>query len=101
MYEIVVHEAAEEELNAAAVFYESRESDLGNEFLEELSQGFSRIGEHPLSYSVHFDDYRRYLMNRFPYSVVYRIEQDAILVFAVAHLRRRPGYWIDRNHITR
>lgn len=40
MYEIVVHEAAEEELNAAAVFYESRESDLGNEFLEELSQGF-------------------------------------------------------------
>jgi hypothetical protein len=42
MYEIVVHETAEEELNAAAVFYESRESDLGNEFLEELSQGFSR-----------------------------------------------------------
>lgn len=40
-------------------------------------------------------------MNRFPYSVVYRIEHDAILVFAVAHLRRRPGYWIDRNHITR
>lgn len=96
MYEIVVHESAEEDLNAAAVFYESRETDLGKEFLEELSQGFHRITENPFSYSIHFDEYRRYLMGRFPYGVVYRIEGQEILVFAVAHLRRRPGYWRDR-----
>ena len=48
MFEIVVHESAEEELIAAAVFYESRETDLGGEFLQELSQGFQRITEHPL-----------------------------------------------------
>lgn len=96
MYEIVVHESAEEDLNAAAVFYESRETDLGKEFLEELSQGFHRITENPFSHSIHFDEYRRYLMGRFPYGVVYRIEGQQILVFAVAHLRRRPGYWIDR-----
>ena len=96
MYEIVVHESAEEESNAAAVFYESRETDLGKEFLEELSQGFHRITENPLSYSIHFDEYRRYLMGRFPYGVVYRIEGQQILVFAVAHLRRRPRYWKDR-----
>ena len=54
MYEIVVHESAEEELNAAAVFYESRETDLGKEFLEELAQSFHRITEHPFSYSFHF-----------------------------------------------
>jgi plasmid stabilization system protein ParE len=96
MYEIVVHESADEELIAAAVFYESRETDLGQEFLQELSQGFRRIREHPFSYSIHFDEYRRYLMDRFPYSVVYRIENQLLLVFAVAHLRRRPGYWRDR-----
>jgi plasmid stabilization system protein ParE len=96
MHEIVVHESAEEELNAAAVFYESRETDLGKEFLEELSLCFRRIREHPFSYSLHFDEYRRYLMGRFPYGVVYRVEGQQVLVFAVAHLRRRPGYWRDR-----
>ena len=50
MYEIVVHESADDELNAAALFYESRETDLGKEFLDELSQAFYRITEHPFSY---------------------------------------------------
>jgi hypothetical protein len=65
MYEIVVHESADEELIAAAVFYESSETDLGQEFLQELSRGFHRIREHPFSYGIHFDEYRRYLMDRF------------------------------------
>lgn len=96
MFEIVIHESAEEELNATAVFYESRELGLGEEFLQELSQGFQYITDHPFSYRIHFDDYRRYLMGRFPYGVVYRVEGEQVLVFAVAHLRRRPGYWRDR-----
>jgi plasmid stabilization system protein ParE len=97
MHEIVVHESAEDELNAAALFYELRELDLGKEFLEELSQSCSRIAEQPLSYSIYFDEYRRYLMGRFPYGVVYRIQGQQVLVFAVAHVRRRPGYWRDRD----
>jgi toxin ParE1/3/4 len=96
MHEIVVHETAEDELIAAALFYESRELDLGKEFLDELSQSFSRIAEQPLSYSIYFDEYRRYLMRRFPYGV-YRIQGQQALVFAVAHVRRRPGYWRDRD----
>ena len=70
--------------------------DLGGEFLEELSLSFQRITEHPFSYSLYFDEYRRYLLNRFPYGVVYRVEGTRVLVFAVTHLRRRPGYWRDR-----
>jgi plasmid stabilization system protein ParE len=97
MFEIVVHESAAEDLIGAAVFYESRETDLGNEFLEELSQSFERIIKSPFAYSSYFDEYRRYLMGRFPYSVVYRIEGHQILVFAVAHLHRQPGYWRARD----
>ena len=48
MYEIVVHEGAEEDLNAAAQYYESRETDLGEEFLKELTLTFRRIRERPL-----------------------------------------------------
>lgn len=96
MHEIVIHESADEELQAAALFYEMRETDLGQEFLRELALSFYRIRENPFTYSTIFDDYRRSLMSRFPYGVVYRIEGEKVLVFAVAHLRRRPGYWRDR-----
>ena len=96
MHEIVVHESAEEELIAAALYYELREPDLGEEFLKELTLSFQRMREHPLSYSLVFDEYHRCLMARFPYSIVYRTEGAKVLVFAVAHLRRRPGYWRDR-----
>ena len=96
MYEIVIHEGAEEDLNAAAQFYESREPDLGQQFLDELSQTFQHLIRNPYSYMIIFDDYRRCLMNRFPYGVVYRIAEQQLLIFAVAHVRRRPGFWIDR-----
>ena len=96
MYEIAVHESAEEELTATALYYESRETDLGEEFLRQLALSFDRIHEHPLSYRTVFDEYRRCLMTRFPHGVVYRIEDERVLVFAVAHVRRRPGYWRDR-----
>ena len=40
---------------------------------------------------------RRILVRRFPYGLVYRVEPDAIFIVAVAHLRRRPGYWRRRQ----
>lgn len=69
---------------------------LGEEFLLELSESFQRIRKNPFSYKIHFDDFRRHLMERFPYAVFYRVEHQLVTVFAVAHLRRRPGYWEDR-----
>jgi len=99
MYEIVIHEGAEEDLNAAAQYYESRETNLGEEFLKELTLTFLRIRERPLTYSTLFDEYHRCLLTRFPYGVVYRVEEERVLVFAVAHLRRRPGYWRARVQV--
>ncbi len=96
MYEIVVNDDADEELVAAAVFYELREPGLGEEFLHEFSRSLTKIQARPLSSGIFFDHYRRYLMPRFPYGVVYRIDGEQILILAVAHLSRRPGYWRDR-----
>jgi len=39
---------------------------------------------------------RRCLIARFPYGLIYGIDGDTIVVVAVAHLHRRPRYWIDR-----
>ncbi len=56
----------------------------------------SGIADHPLSYPEHIGGTRRYLLHRFPYHVVFRERGKAIEVVAVAHVKRRPGYWKSR-----
>ena len=88
MHQIEFHDEAENELNAAAQYYEEREQGLGDEFLREAEEGMSRIQKLPLAWPIYEDPYRRYLLKRFPYSLVYRIGHESIFIIAVAHLHR-------------
>lgn len=63
----------------------------------EFARTLENIGSRPYSYAIYFDEYRRSLMPRFPYSEVYRITDEQIVILAIAHLRRRPGYWRNRQ----
>ena len=97
MFEISIHKDADEELNATAAFYESRKPGLGESFLHELSIAFQFLKEYPLSCRILFEEYRRYPIRRFPHGVVYYIEDEKVIVLAVAHSSRRPGYWRKRR----
>lgn len=41
--------------------------------------------------------YRRFPLNGFPFSLIYRIDGEVLRVVAFAHRRRRPGYWARRR----
>jgi len=97
MPEIEIHEDADEELKATALFYESRESGLGEDFLQRINQAFDAIVDQPFAGQPIILDIRRRLVRQFPYSVVYRVDADRIFVLAVAHWSRRPGYWKKRK----
>ena len=97
MLEIIVHEDADEEFKAAAIFYESRQTGLGETFLDRVAEGFDSILTQQLDCPLLFDDFRRRFTRQFPYSIVYRLEGDRIFVIAVAHWSRRPEYWKDRS----
>lgn len=97
MLEVELHEDADDELKAAALFYESQLAGLGDSFLERISEGFDLIRLHPLAGQLLFDDYRRLVTRPFPYSLIYRIQGGRLYVIAVAHWRRRPGYWKERS----
>jgi len=97
MLEIVVHEDADEEFKAAAIFYESRQTGLGEVFLDRVAEGFDSILAQPLAGPLLFDDFRRRFTRQFPYSIVYRLESDRVFVIAVAHWSRRPEYWKARS----
>ena len=87
---------AEEEMTEASVFYEAATSGLGADFLDEVQRVINILREHPeLGQSVGHA-FRRALLHTFPFSLIYSVELNSILIVAVAHQRRRPGYWRDR-----
>ncbi len=96
MRAVVFHPQAEEELLYAAEFYENQTVGLGADFLTEVERAVERAIAAPDSGSPIKSDIRRQLVRRFPFSVLYRSEGERVLVLAVMHQRRRPGYWRDR-----
>jgi len=90
------HEEAIAEARAAREWYESRSPAAATGFFEELEHGVEQIAKFPEAWSPYLKGTRRYLLRRFPYSVVYRKRERDIQVVAVAHHRRKPGYWKDR-----
>jgi toxin ParE1/3/4 len=96
MPEIAFHPDAAEDMRAAAASYEGRERGLGDQFLDEVEEGLQRIQQFPQLWPIYEGAYRRYLLQRFPYGLRYRIDPEQIFIMAVAHLHRRPGYWRSR-----
>jgi toxin ParE1/3/4 len=89
---------AEQELAEAAVWYEGKRAGLGVELIAVLDRAFEDIVRSPLAYPAWRKDrpYRKITVARFPYVVFFQIDADAVEVIAVAHAKRRPGYWVQR-----
>lgn len=94
---IEFHPAVGRELTDSAEYYESRLPGLGADFLGELGSLFGLLKENPEIGAVIEAPYRRVVLNRFPFSVVYRLKGSALRIMAVAHQRRKPGYWRGRE----
>ena len=69
-------------------------------FTDQLDAAMEAILERPDAWPTFDHGTRRYLQRRYPFSVVYRIEQHRILIVPVAHGHRRPGYWKTRTQRT-
>ena len=87
---------AEEEMTEASVFYEAASPDLGVDFLDDVHRGIDIVRAHPAIGQEVGRGLRRMLLHRFPFSLIYAVEADAILIVAVAHQRRQPDYWRER-----
>jgi plasmid stabilization system protein ParE len=87
---------AEQELDDAVIWYNQQADGLGIDFLDDLDRGIRRLAAFPLSNPEIEPGLRRCLLTRFPYGVIYGVENDTIIVIAVAHLHRQPRYWVDR-----
>ena len=80
----------------AVRYYESQEPGLGAEFIEELDHTIRRILDHPYAGSPGPRNTRSYQTERFPYSIIYRIDRDEVLIVAIQHHSRDPRRWEER-----
>jgi plasmid stabilization system protein ParE len=86
-----------QEAEAVARWYAERSATAATAFAAEIDEAESDILRLPEAWPAFHHGTRRYLLRRFPFSVVYRVEARRILIVAVAHARRRPGYWQSRG----
>jgi plasmid stabilization system protein ParE len=88
---------ASEELIAAIRWYDERRRGLGTDFYHAVATTVERIVETPEAGSPFAANARRMFVTGFPYQIVYRLEPNEIRIVAVAHLKRRPGFWRHRR----
>ena len=85
------------EAKAAYEWYAERNPSAASASISELDHAISQIQNGPERWTTHLHGTRRFLLRRVPYVVVYRVAESTIQVIAVAHGRRRPGYWKSRR----
>ncbi|MBE7438168.1 MAG: type II toxin-antitoxin system RelE/ParE family toxin [Spirochaetales bacterium] len=90
------HPAARAEMREAVLFYKKVSESVKGRFIVEMQRVQDRMKEFPLASEAVLGSVRRQLLQRFPYSILYSVEGTQILIVAVAHQSRRPGYWKDR-----
>jgi len=93
---IYFHPEARLEYREAATFYESRRPGLGAAFTLEIEDTIERVMEAPSRWPVFEQDVRKCPTHVFPYSILYTMEPEGLLIVSVMHLRRKPGFWHNR-----
>lgn len=93
---ISFHPKAAEEVEAARRWYAERSPMAATVFFSELDLAIKRVRESPLRWPRYGKSAHRYVLPRFPFSVIYRVKKEVVEVVAIAHHRRKPGYWKTR-----
>jgi plasmid stabilization system protein ParE len=91
-----VHSAAWHDFDEAEEWYAKRSTDAAHRFSVAVDDALVSIARFPERWPRYLHQTRRYLLEEFPYSVVYIDRPNEVLILAVAHHKRRPGYWRRR-----
>ena len=92
-------DAADAEFQDAIDYYNTQAVGLGFEFSDEVKAAVARIRNYPKAWTPLSKRTRRCQVHRFPYSIIYSLRSDLIVIVAIQHHRRKPQNW--RNRLAR
>src|SRR5262245_42766859 len=90
------HPEAEQEYLTALAWYRERSSMAASNFEIAVGQAVDKLREAPQRWPIYFSEFHKYTLHQFPFSIIYQELLTQVVVFAVAHGHRRPGYWRHR-----
>ncbi len=93
----VFHPEALNEYTEAVQYYTEQRIEVAQAFINAIEDTVYRIRESPTRYPVIDEDIQRCMVRKFPYGVLYTLEPNYILIVAVMHCSREPGYWKSRK----
>jgi len=97
MINIAFHPGADADYQDAFAWYEARSIQAASNFEAAIEHALRLIADDPNQWPFCDHIHRIYILRRFPYSIVYRLDGDTVLVIAIAHARRRQTYWKNRS----
>jgi toxin ParE1/3/4 len=95
--EVYFHPEAAAEFDAALDWYRENSEQAAADFLREIDDAIASIAANPFMWTEYLNGTRRYVLRHFPYLVVYLLNEARVEIVAIAHGRRRPGYWSKRT----
>ena len=87
---------AQSEFEESIEYYDKQRMGLGLEFSDEVGKALERISHYPEAWSQLSPRIRRCLVNRFPYSVIYEVRSELLIIVAIQHHHRKPESWRSR-----
>jgi toxin ParE1/3/4 len=95
---VELHPEADAELRSAVAYYEAQRPGLGLDLQAEVEAALRRIQLNPLLFPpTGRPPLRKCVLRRFPYTIIFAERRDRIWVSAIAHQKRKPGYWSHRR----
>ncbi len=93
---IEIHELAADEFNEAIEWYELQSKGLGKRFKKSVTNQLGKIKKNPDWFLIEAENIYKTYIPKFPYKVLYTIEKERIVIWAIAHMHRKPWYWQSR-----
>lgn len=97
MLKLKFHPGVSSEIKASYLWYQEQAEGLGDAFIEELENSYQAIIEFPQIWPLFQKGFRRFQLARFPFSVIYKENNNTIYIVAIMHNSRKPGYWLRRT----
>ncbi len=96
-YSLTVRKEAELDINTAFEYYENQRVGLGHDFLLCIEECLAKIERNPEHYKIIYKKLRRIAVRRFPYRILYLVQNNLVIVTAVFHARKAPQAWESRT----
>ena len=94
---IIIHELAAKEFNDSIEWYELQSRGLGRKFKKAVVETVNKVKKNPTWYLTEEDKIFKVYIPGFPFKILYTINDEEIIIWAISHLHRKPWYWQNRR----